>query len=178
MTMKEITALAETLLGLKTPASEEEAALREKELLAAANLVVNELASEYLPLVRTETQTARGGKIYYSALAEQPIEILAVRRIGEERRAEYRVMPVYIALQNGTYEVEYRYYPREKTAETACDYDETRLAKRVIAYGTAAEYCLMRGLYEECSLWDERFKDSLAGYCRPKRLRIRRPYFA
>lgn len=177
MTMKEITALAETLLGLNPSSSDEESALREKELLTAANLVVNELSSEYLPLIRTETQDARGGKIYYSALNEQPIEILAVRRVGEERRAEYRVMPVYLSLQNGTYEVEYRYYPKEKTANDICDYDETRLPKRVIAYGTAAEYCLMQGRYGECALWDKRYKDSLSGYCRPRRLKIRRPYF-
>lgn len=130
------------------------------------------------PLVKTEAQEARGGKIYYTALSERPIAILSVRRAGEEKRAAYRVMPAYLALANGAYEVEYRYYPAEKGESDACDYGETRLPKRVIAYGAAAEYCMMRGLYEECSLWDKRFKDSLAGYCRPKRLRIRRPYFA
>lgn len=164
----------ESVLALLSEAAEnmsEEDILRaeaeKKLLLRCANLVVSEVAAEYLPLKTVETLSSVDGRIEYSSFSKQPVEVCGVRKKGEKCR--YKMYPSKIITDAGEVEVCYSYLPRSIGIEEDLDFEEGRISPRILAYGTAAEYCIISGLHQEAGVWDKRYKDSLFGALRTGR---------
>jgi hypothetical protein len=134
-------------------------------LVNCFNLVENELAVDYLPLVCEETlSTDEAGVIEYALLSKKIAYLIDVRDEWGNRAKEKR-MPTHIKLEPGRYVVRYAALPTEKTAEDACEYG-AGVSERLLAYGVAAEYCLHKGLYAEHAAWDKKYRDALAAACR------------
>lgn len=150
---------------------QERAEADKKLLLRCANLVVGEVAAEYLPLKATEVLSSPDGNIEYSAFSRRPIEVYSVRRNGAKCR--YKMYPHKLITEAGEVEVCYSYVPQSVGIDEELDFAEGKLTPRVLAYGTAAEYCLINCLHQEAGVWDKRYKDSLLGALRAGRpLRI------
>jgi hypothetical protein len=151
------------LCGRQEDLNEEELkeAQKDKELLLrCANLVVNEIASEYVHLNAFQTFRTENGHIPYSLFEKQPADITAVHKEGSCCR--FKLYPCEIITESGTVDVFYRYLPQNKAADGVLDFEEGKINQRIIAYGTAAEYCIIKGMYEEGVVWDKRYKDSLS----------------
>lgn len=169
MKLNECLQLAEKLLDGADKNSPDEADL----LLGCANNCLSEIASEYLPLVAEKTATAQDGKIPYSQLGETIYDVTEVRR--ENEKADFELMPSYIKVKkDGEYTVKYCYCPGELSPSDDVPFG-TNITARVIAYGIAAEYMLIKGFYEEAVTFDKVFKDALvrASYGRKER-RVKR----
>ena len=173
-TVENVVRLAAQMLGLGETAEEyfdgqpsEETSRIVQGLVGCFNLVENELAVDYLPLVCEETlSTDREGNIEYARLSKKVAYIISVRdecgRIVKAKR-----MPTHLALGGGEYTVRYAALPAKKTAADRCEY-ETGVSARLLAYGVAAEYCLHKGLYAERAAWDKKYKDALLIACKSK----------
>ena len=139
------------------------------------NAVEDELARGFFPLVKEEELTAEDGRIYYTSFAGTPVRILAV--ISDKGQIGYRICPKYIEVKDGTYTVRYTCCPAKKQMDSASDYSGYPVGERLMAYGVAAEYCLICGNFEEIECWENRYKDEierLRPHERPRDIRARR----
>lgn len=135
------------------------------KLLLCANLVRAEIASDYFPLIAREKITAADGRIAPSSLAKRLVDVKKITRKGKNIR--FRVYQGAIETVSGEVEIEYSYLPGEAKLSEDSGFPD-KVGARLIACGTAAEYCLIAGLFEEAAVWDKRFKDSLLAAQRKK----------
>lgn len=146
-----------------------------KSLLKCFNLVENEVALDYLPLLAEEELESDTGVIYYSSLSREAVRVLAVRdEWGNE--IPFTIFPEYLKTQPSKVLVRYTYLPKEKAFESKSDFT-LNASVRLLSYGVAAEYALANGLFEEAAVWDKKYKDAIkAAYCSkpPRRIRSRR----
>ncbi|HHW89403.1 MAG TPA: hypothetical protein GX745_00660 [Clostridiales bacterium] len=187
MLLKDILKDAATLLKLNNVlnllelggSGQDEQAQKDLELLTVCvNLIINEIASEYVPLKTIEEVLVANSKIPYTNLKKPALNIKSIKDSSGQNRY-FKVYPSYIYTDSqGACHIEYTYLPAKlKDLDEASEYQNTKVTSRIIAYGAAREYCLIMSMYEEAQSWDIRFKESLASACRknnvlsiPKRL--------
>ena len=141
-----------TLEGL-TDDEKEEA----RELLDCLNLVQDELACEYTPLLAEQKVYFQDYKFLISSLERDLVKVLKVKdKLG--RSVKFKVLPNQLIafIKDGT--IVYSYHPQKLDYATAL---EINVPARIIAYGVAREYFLKQGLSDDADLWEMRFKDSL-----------------
>ena len=128
-------------------------------LLHCFNLVENELALDYLPLVTEEEKQSNTGKIVYSSLKKSIVRII---RVTDEHgnSIAYQAFPDHLMTQVGKVNIVYSYTPTPKTIEGESDF-ELYVSARMFEYGILAEYCAAVGRFEEANVWDEKYKDAV-----------------
>ena len=125
-----------------------------------ANLVAKEVACEYIPLFHKQKITSTNGQIPYTAFEKTLLEIRSIKdHNGND--INYYCLPDHVEIQNGSFEVSYTYIPTDKQFFEELDFSGTKASDRVFAYGTAAEFCLVNGNYDEALMWERRYKDAL-----------------
>ena len=179
--VKDVLRLAASLCGREDLAAflgsgigEDAAALaaEEETLLRCYNLTEYELASDYLPLRRSETLCS-DGQVAYAALSREPLEIVRVRG-ADGQRLRFVAGEEGVRVRAGEVTVEYNYRP---TVKRQGDFPESAAGgARLLALGTACEFALMSGRLETASLLDRRYRAAIAAACRGRggRLRMRR----
>lgn len=133
---------------------------RETEnLLRCFNLVENELALDYLPLVREEEFQTQTGVLFFSELSRAAVRVLKVTdKWGNE--AAFRLFPEYLKTEAQEGTVRYSYAPAQKGLEDESDFTFPA-SPRLFGYGIAAEYCLANGLFEESAVWEQKYKAAI-----------------
>ena len=140
---------------------------QESELLVSCyNLVENEVAREYIPLIMEETFETDTGVIYYSQLSEKAVRILKTQN-GFGTDIPCALFPDYLKTQAGKITVRYSYAPKEKTLEDECAFT-WRVSENLLVYGVVAEYYLAGGFFEESAVWEKKYKDAVAAAYRAK----------
>jgi len=145
---------------LSSSSGNKDAADTANRLVRCANLVLGEIASEYLPLVKTEIVTSVDGLITFESLTENLIDVVKLTKNGNKQG--YKLKHDGIVVPNGRYQLEYNYYPKKYKYEESIGYKSAVITTRVIAYGVITEYCIISGLTDDAVMWDRRFRDSLA----------------
>lgn len=167
ITVKEV---IQTAVGLVGSAADTEDASSEEVLLFVRcfNLVENEVALDYIPLL-AEEEIEADGKAEYTALKKAPLRILRVTD-GAGNALRFKALHACLDLGGfrGTAHVTYAYAPSAKTYSESSDY-EGAVSARLLAYGTAAEYLLARGKFAEASAFDAKYRDALRAASVPRR---------
>lgn len=181
MTVKEVIKIASTLTGREdivayvdgksdTPNKQ---TLDDTEVMTRlVNLVVNELACSFIPLVNSQQVYASDRKVYYKNLSKNPLQILNVYDskgnsvMGKVHHDHVQVFDNYVT-------VEYSYFPTQYGLEDKLEYQERNVPSRVLAYGVIAEYSIIQGCYKDAVMWHKRYEDSVAEICVPKNSRIK-----
>jgi hypothetical protein len=128
-------------------------------LMQCFNAVENELAVDYLPLYHEDTVQTETGAVFYTEFSRKPVRILGVK--DEKGNAlKYTIFPEYLKAQAGKIVVRYTYAPEAKNVYSESDY-RLQASERLLAFGVATEYCLMRGRFEEASIWEKKYKQAL-----------------
>ena len=138
-----------------------------QELLASLNMVNNIIATEYIPLLAETTCTVTNGKINYTSI-DRNRAILNIKKVRSTDGTvlTFTCYPTYLKTEGSQVVVTYAYYPATLTETDNVTTYGIQLSDRVYAYGMAAEYCFINGMYDEASMWDKRFKDALKGVTR------------
>lgn len=182
MTVKECMELAAVHLGIEEPiatcfAGNGTAEDNKKAtlLLSCFNIVENELALDYFPLIAEDTLKTDGGVVNFSALQNEAVR---VTKVTDEwgNSATFQLFPSYLKTQPGKVCVTYTYTPKKKAMSGKSDF-YTDVSVRLISYGMAAEYAMATGLFEDAAVWDKKYKEGIrAAYRLQKceRLRSRR----
>ena len=135
-------------------------------LVECFNLVENELAMNYLPLLFDEKITVGDEPFRYERMQRVVLNIVAVFDEAGHR-THFQQAPHGLILPKGNYVVRYSVLPDKKSIFDSCNY-LTGVSERLLAYGIAAEYCLHKGFYQEHAAWDKKYKDAVKSTARSK----------
>lgn len=185
MKLKDIIKLSAVYLGRENVVSylESNTSTTDGNLLSAidtftrcANLVIAELSTSYVPLLKKETLQAENGKIYFSSLTETALEIVKVTdENGKE--VDFIYKPDRIETDLSALNIEYKYLPSNLGLNDIVGYTERQVPSRIIAYGIAAEFSLCERAFDESVLWHNRFTSSLSLLLSPKNVKIKERSF-
>ena len=165
MTVESVVKTAAELVGIDGPVTayweggDAEGKRAVDALLGCLHLVEMELASEHFPLANEE-EIQSDGTVYFEELSQRPLKIVAVKD-GSGAQVEHRVFPLYLSMPKGKYTVEYHYLPMKKGEGEELEFDAA-VTTALVAYGVAAQYSRIVGLYEEASVWEEKFRRAIA----------------
>lgn len=137
-------------------------------MVTLANLVINELATTYVPLVKRESVRVSDGKVYYDDFSEK---ILKIRKVygADGIELDFKTAPEYLSVCGySAVSVEYEYTPHNRGIDEETGYEEGQLPERVLSYGVAAEYFVSVGRFEEAVTWHKRYVDALSALLLPK----------
>ena len=123
------------------------------------NLVMQEIASDYIPFLTKEEIDTQNSILNFSELSKNVINIYEIKnRFG--MNLKFKLYPNYVEIEGKAKHIVYSYLPDERSiddeAELVCG-----LTARVLAYGIASEYFLIEGISEDAEIWEDRFKSSL-----------------
>jgi len=132
------------------------------DLVLCTNLVVDELACDYFPLLIVEKVESQQRKIDFSSLAKTILKVFALK---DEFGANipYKTFPTYLLLgKDQKCDLTYSYAPTQpQTITQALDIVSSVLTPRIVAFGVAKEYCLLKSLYDQADYYNARFVNAL-----------------
>ncbi|MBE7087726.1 MAG: hypothetical protein E7369_05460 [Clostridiales bacterium] len=141
-------------------------------LTVCANVVINELACTYIPMIKSETIKVNDGKLYFNDLTETPLKIVKVcDKDGKE--LAHTFYPKYLAVDSDCVSIEYKYMPPNLGLTDKIDYEETSVPVRLLAFGTIAEYALLERDFDKSVMWRNRYNSLLTEMISPKNVKIR-----
>lgn len=140
------------------------------DLVKCFNLINNEIASEYFPIIKCENAKTENFKINLSSLSNSVLRVIAVQDYYG-RKIKFKIYDDYIMAIANNVNVIYQSLPGNLSLS---DEFFTTLPNRVYAYGIAREYYFLQTLFDEADVWEERFKDVLS-ILQGKRNEIRMP---
>ncbi len=164
ITVKETIGYAASLIGRNDLAAEAktgEAPSGELLLLVRCfNLVENEVALDYIPLLKEESFLPVEGKIPFSSFSEAPVSVKKVTKSGIE--TAYDLFPSYLKVKgDGQTDIVYAYAPRAKELGDDSDFGGP-VSVRLLALGVAAEFELAAGRFSEAASFDRMYREALA----------------
>jgi len=171
MTVKEIIItsckmMQEDLLAQKindeVELSEEENVLKDN-LLKCFNFIQNEIATEYIPLVKIEEVSGVEGGLLLSSLSERIAYVLSLKDSNGDN-VKYKIIGNKLVFE-GKATLNYCYCPKKVELSSEC---KILLPERVMAYGVLREYYLLQGFASEASVFEKKFKHSLFNFSRRK----------
>ncbi len=166
MQVRQIAALAAECLGRDDLAESARSATdsahgETASLLRCYNLVENEIALDYIPLIEEERLAVQNGGVSFSRLRFAPVEL---RRVSDDEGSKiaFSLFPDRIAVKPSVLfvKIRYSYSPPQKSWDDECAFHE-KISPRLIAQGIAGEFCLAHGLFAEAAVWDKRYRESL-----------------
>ena len=141
-------------------------------LTVCANVVINELACSYLPMIKTEKLIAEDNKLYFTALSETPLKIISVTDYNGNA-VRYDFHAEYLSVDSKKVVIEYKYIPSNLGLTDRIDYDEREVPLRLLAFGTISEYALIERDFDKSLAWRNRYNDLLSQILSPKNIKTK-----
>ncbi len=142
-----------------------------KTMAELVNLVISELATSYVPLTCSEEMKPVQGRIYFSDLKNTPLKVVRVSD-GFGAEINYTQYPEFIAVDRNVV-IEYEYLPKNSGIEEQFPYEERVVPSRVLAYGVAAEFCIVECNFEQAVMWHKRYVSNLEEILFPKNANLK-----
>ncbi len=136
-------------------------------ILDCLNFITEELATEYLPIIKTKELHLKDGSIALNEIDENLQEIVSVKS-SSGKTMRYVIANNKMICLATRVEVVYKVYPKTITLESEAESFGGKISARVIAYGVASEYCFLQMLYDDATLWENRYKNALINAQRKK----------
>lgn len=157
-------------IGVETPSLVE-------NMIGLSNLVINELATTYIPMVKTKKVNSEKGRIYYSNLGDKVLKIRSVY-LDDGKSLDFTLMPEYILINHATVYVEYEYSPPTYLIEQEIGFTEKDVPARVLAYGLLSELAISEGRFDDAVAFHKRYVNSIELLCVPKNSMIKQRSWA
>lgn len=130
------------------------------KMLECLNIVNEEIALCYLPLLNQKEVTFTNGKIKISDIDENIFSIVGIKnKLGNSLKFKYLKDEIVCLTTNAI--VTYKVRPSILTLNQNAEDFSGRLTARILAYGVASEYCYAEMLYDDATIWENRFKNAL-----------------
>lgn len=136
------------------------------------NLIYNEIATAYLPLLKTEEVVFVDNILPYTKLSKNIAEVRKLFSNG--KNVSYTLEEDGLHAKVKKAKITYSYTPDDLNFEDEVFMFGGKLPERVFAYGIAMEFCLISGLYDDAEVWETRFYSGLKEVC-SKKSEIRLP---
>ena len=171
MQLKEAIQICLTYLGDEDASINEQTAHHPKLklLVKCANLVIKEIATEYVPLIEEETVEVVDGNISYEGLMHRVAEVRKVEDIDSGLTSQFYCAPTHCKVKNDMKKarIVYSYIPLDIDIEEDCPLSPAVSAK-TLALGICAEYSMISGMYEQSVMYSDRFKQDMRTAVRKK----------
>ena len=149
---------------------EEPTDLQKKELekmKKCLELISSEIASDYLPIYKQKNVTLKNGEIDVFEIDENIMEIVSIKnKFG--KNIKFKLIGNKVIAMATNVCVTYKVHFGEIELDGEAESFGGRLSSRVLGYGTASEFCYQEMLYDDASIWENRFKNALLISCRKK----------
>lgn len=129
-------------------------------LLKCLNFIVNEISTDYLPILKQKQVTFTNNEFDIKELDTNIYKIIKVEdKFGKNIKFKYIQGKINANVINAV--VTYSAFA------TKCDLDgdvedfNGIMPDRVLAYGTAMEYSFINSLYDDATIWESRYKNAL-----------------
>lgn len=129
-------------------------------LLTVLNMVIDEIASNYIPLYFEDGVSPSNRRAYIDSFDYVPVKIIDVFDTNH-KHLEYEVYPTYLVLPNEARWVKYSYVPHGLGNTDSIGYSEEDIPQHVIVYGVLSEYCIYENRFSEAIMWNEKFTKGL-----------------
>ena len=130
--------------------------------LKCYNLVEQELATDYFPILEIDKFFHIDNKIYYKDFYRSPYLIRGIQDFRGDK-VDYTLVTDGILIKKnydgGTFFVKYYYLPEEKGLYSTCTYGADYI--HIVKYGVAAEYCLATGNYDLAKIYIDKYKERI-----------------
>ncbi len=137
------------------------------KMVNCINLVTEEIATEYIPLLRQKEMTLQNGQIEVFEIDPNIHEIVSIKsKFGRELK--YKLINNKVICFATNVVVTYKAHPTKITLESEAETFGGKLSARILAYGVASEFCFLEMLYEDATIWENRFKNALFVNARKK----------
>ena len=137
------------------------------KMLKCLNFITSEIASDYLPIIKEKEVEITNHKINVFDIDEKIQEIVSFKSVYG-RNLKYRLIDGHVVSLTNKAVVKYKVYPDEILLDGNAETFGGRLSARIIAYGVASEYCFLEMLYDDASIWENRYKNALLMNSRKK----------
>ncbi len=169
MTVKEILTMASQFLNIEEEVknylqsdSEENVSATFKVLLNSLNIVNNEIASDYFPLLHCEEIDIQNNKIFYEDLAKEVKDVYSIKSLDESSEYRFRCYDEYLKVNaGGRVKIVYSYNPPLLHLTDNAFSFGGKINTRAFALAVASEYCYIKNIFDEAKVWHERFEQSL-----------------
>ncbi len=141
-------------------------------LTVCANIIINEIATSFVPMTTREQVEIKNGRVYFSDLSQTPLEIIGVYdNSGDKLSFKSDGESIKIAATATC--IEYKYLPPNYGLTDKIGFKDTDVSLRLMAYGTVAEYSLIERAFEESVTWRNRYVDALSAISLPQNKTVR-----
>lgn len=131
-------------------------------LVRCYNLVEQELATDYFPILEVDKFFHVEDKIYYKDFSRKPYMLKGIQDFHGDS-VGFKLAPEYINLiknyNGGTFFVKYYYLPEDKELYSNSTYGAEYIS--ILKYGIAAEYCLANGNFEQAKIYNDKYKERI-----------------
>ena len=137
------------------------------------DVVIDEIACEYMPLIYNEKLSAKSGTIDYSDFSKTPVRI---KKVCDENsnKLPYRSFIDHLAVNCDYASVTYEYKPETQNGSDEAYYSNGIIGVYVLSYGIAAEFCTERGRIADAEVWNGKFASAMRARVAEKgRLKIK-----
>ena len=143
------------------------ATLEVDKMVECLNLINEEIAFSYLPIIKEKEIKLKNGEIEVKDIDENIMEIIGIKtKLGKNVKYRYANNKIVCLATNVI--VRYKVYPEKVTIDSLSEEFGGLLSERIIAYGVASEYCYLEMLYDDATVWESRFKNALLFSSRKK----------
>ena len=175
MTIKEIIKISATLLGREKVIKHLDGASEQDSetlttvdcLTRCANIVISEIAFNYIPMLKEERARVQDGKIIIEDLTEKFAGVENVLSINGTP-LKFKTNATHISVNADEVKILYKYIPSNYGLTDTIGYTANQISTVAIAYGVVAEYLLTERAFSESVLWRERFVNTLSLVRTPK----------
>ena len=130
-------------------------------LLKCLNLVYQEIATDYIPLLHKENIQVVDNKILFTDLEKKFFEVVSIK---DENgcKVKFKTYPNYIEVNKNEVDIVYKYTPASLDALiSTMENFSNKVSEITFAFGIVMEYSFINGLHEDALIWEKRFKDAL-----------------
>lgn len=170
MTVQEIIILASRYLRVDEEvegylsSAKPEGQIITETLLKYFNIVENELALDYLPLIAEDVVSTTTGQVDFSKLSKSAVRILSVKD-KDGNSLKYDLFTQYLVAQSGELTIRYTYTPTPKGLYEEAEY-KLYASCRMIAYGIVTQYYYVNGMFDEGEIWNKKYREAIAAVYR------------
>ncbi len=129
-------------------------------LLISVNMTNNNIATNYVQLIRRTTLANVSGLISFDDITDQ--SIIEIKRITNENNQTipFKILANGVETQAGNVTIEYSVFPDVVTILDDIDY-YLKINELIFATGVVSEYLYLKGVFDEANLWADRFKSMI-----------------
>ena len=138
-----------------------------EDLLFCFNLIYDEIATDFMPLIHTEKIFFENGEFEFKNLEKTMLDIFALTDTNG-RKIKFKTYPDKLLCNQKEAVITYSYQPNKLGFEDEIALFQSRVPARVFAYGVAMENCFLNSLSTEALIWENRYKNSLLTLTRKK----------